>query len=594
MAVMCRIAAAAAVSAAVLTAAALSASAEGSVNLVGSYNDTQGQGFSYYNGDAYRPYLEWSHHTNVEQERTSVIYVYAKKGETIYFGSSANAQDVSSLQAIWGYDTKSEIYNVDKSKFTTDLYGGDNAVGIAVTIPTEKGGMPYDPETATAVNYKVDQTTIDSNATGTVYLFRVDKSTDAGYITSPEEEKAGPNVNGNGSGYTPLSFTAPETGTYAFRFLSPNHQANGPSPSKADENWHDSNTNAVAAFDVTVYSNDGEQKKAQTGRVWSDMLFLNTGSSGNSQDLPGVYSNVYVLTDDGFEYKVDLNGIWTGGFMLYSNNRGFLWDPNDTYTDSIDGSNDPTDDSDNNTYIHNLQSLNHSFYSKADNNVGDLPVVNGGHTYINLVPTVEGVDKSHKVFFNKTENAEMLEAYTLTDELVKTTDITGVELANENSVTYTGSGPYTLDSGDVGLVENSLGAGTEGFGGTFEITIKVEGDRLPPDQMAVKLDFSKYALDKDGKAERGEDGKWELSADENDTQEQANVRMILGSRIDEDHNPDGTYTYSLVWNGLDAYGNVVPPGDYNVVSVHSANGVIHVPLIDVERNDNGIKDTVYE
>ena len=41
MAVMCRIAAAAAVSAAVLTAAALSASAEGSVNIVRSDKDNQ-------------------------------------------------------------------------------------------------------------------------------------------------------------------------------------------------------------------------------------------------------------------------------------------------------------------------------------------------------------------------------------------------------------------------------------------------------------------------------------------------------------------------------------------------------------------------
>ena len=580
MAVMCRIAAAAAVSAAVLTAAALSASAEGSVNLVGSYNDSQE--FSYYNGNAYRPYLEWSYHTNMEQERTSVIYVYAEEGETIYFGSSANAQDVSSLQAIWGYDTEKDTYNVNETEFNDNLndnlYGGDNAVGIAVTIPTEAGGMPYDPETAATAKYQVinEDNTINASS-DTVYLFRVNKDTGTGHIASPAEERNGPNVdNSNNDGYDPLNFTAPVTGTYAFRFLSANHHSDGPSPAKADGNWSSgNNTNAVAAFDVTVYSDNDEQPKAQTGRVWSDMLFLNTGSLGNGTSMPGVYSNMYVLTDDGFEYKVDLNGIWTGGFVLYSNNRGFLWDPNDTYT------NDKTS-------IYNLQSLNHSFYSKSDTNVGDLPIVNGGHTYINLVPTVEGVDKSHKVFFNRTENEKMLEAYTLTHKRVTTTDITGVELAEENGVTYEGSGPYTLNSGDGALANNSLGAGTEGFGGTFEITVSVPEGKLPPDQMAVKLDFSGYALDDDGTAIRDTEGKWQAEHNPNE-QEQANVRMLLGSKIDDSTLGGYEYKYRLVWNGLDAYGNIVPPGDYNIVSVHSANGVIHVPLIDVERNDNGIK-----
>ena len=580
MAVMCRIAAAAAVSAAVLTAAALSASAEGSVNLVGSYNDSQE--FSYYNGNAYRPYLEWSYHTNMEQERTSVIYVYAEAGETIYFGSSANAQDVSSLQAIWGYDTENDTYNVDKTEFDDNLYDSDNAVGIAVTIPTEAGGMPYDPETAATAepNYVVvDNTNSVTDNSNTVYLFRVDKSGNGkGYIASPEKEKSGPNVNGNSSGYDPLSFAAPVTGTYAFRFLSANHHSDGPSPAKADENWSSgNNTNAVAAFDVTVYSDNDGQPKAQTGRVWSDMLFLNTGSFGNGTSMPGVYSNMYVLTDDGFEYKVDLNGIWTGGFVLYSNNRGFLWDPNNTYTNTP-----------NSSTIYNLQSLNHSFYSADGTNVGELPVVNGGQTYINLVPMADGVDKSHKLFFNKTENEEMLVAYTLTDKLVTTDDITGVKLAEENGVTYEGSGPYTLNSGDGALADNSLGAGTEGFGGTFEITVSVPKGKLPPDQMAVKLDFSGYALDEEGRIVRDTDGTWETTESPND-QEQANVRMLLGSKIDDSTLGENEYKYRLVWNGLDAYGNIVPPGDYDIVSVHSANGVIHVPLIDVERNDNGIK-----
>lgn len=559
--------------AAALSAATVTASAEGSVNLVGSYDESSV--FSYYSQNSYRPYLEWSAVTNVEQERTSIIYVYAKEGETIYFGSSDNAQDMSSIQAIWGYDTNTKAYTYTENKFndSTSLYGGNNAVGIAVTIPAEDGGMPFDPETANeeSPSYTVvsdGTTTINDHST--VYLFRVDKkSGGTGYISSPEQEKNGPDVNnGNNDGYKPLSFRAPTTGTYAFRFLSANHSQNtDPSPKKVSEQWALSNNNAVAAFDVTVYNNNNEK---QSGRVWSDMLFLNAGNQHLS-----IYSQVYVLTDDGFEYRVDLNGIEPAGFVLYSNNRGFLWDPNNLYTTNGD------------EYKYNLQSLNHSFYSKSTgtgNNVGDLPVVNGGSTYINLIPTVDGVDKSHKIFFSKADD-EALGAYTLTKKLVTTDDIDVVDDTYTNTISYKGNGPYTLGQNDT-----SLGGGTEGFGGTFTVNAKIDPEKTAPDQMAVELDFSEYELNDEGQIVKNSDGSWKkLSPANSDSGlETANTRILLGSKSNT--NSDGTYTYTMVWNGLDAYGNVVPAGDYNsIISVYSANGVIHLPLIDVESNKNGIK-----
>lgn len=39
-----------------------------------------------------------------------------------------------------------------------------------------------------------------------------------------------------------------------------------------------------------------------------------------------VKSEMYTLTYDGFEYRVDLNGMEPFGFALYSNNRGPLID----------------------------------------------------------------------------------------------------------------------------------------------------------------------------------------------------------------------------------------------------------------------------
>lgn len=62
--------------AASFTAFSSAAFAEGSADLV----DKGG----------YRPYLEWRDRQNFGLQRKSVIYVYAEKGETIYFGSSVS------------------------------------------------------------------------------------------------------------------------------------------------------------------------------------------------------------------------------------------------------------------------------------------------------------------------------------------------------------------------------------------------------------------------------------------------------------------------------------------------------------------------
>ena len=53
--------------------------------------------------DAYRPYLEWR---NREQlggiPSKNVIYVYAKAGETVYFGSSVKSANDKSIKAVVG------------------------------------------------------------------------------------------------------------------------------------------------------------------------------------------------------------------------------------------------------------------------------------------------------------------------------------------------------------------------------------------------------------------------------------------------------------------------------------------------------------
>lgn len=110
--------------AASFTAFSSAAFAEGSNDLV---NNT--------GNDGYRPYLEWSSKEYFGVKRKSVVYVYAKQGETVYFGSSVNSTSTDALRSIVD-DNASTSVNVPET------YAGST---IAVTLPSSADGMPYDP-----------------------------------------------------------------------------------------------------------------------------------------------------------------------------------------------------------------------------------------------------------------------------------------------------------------------------------------------------------------------------------------------------------------------------------------------------------------
>lgn len=73
-----------------------------------------------------RPYLEWSSKEYFGVKRKSVVYVYANKGETIYFGSSVKDTSTGALRSI--VDD-----NASKSVNVPETYAGST---IAVTLPT--------------------------------------------------------------------------------------------------------------------------------------------------------------------------------------------------------------------------------------------------------------------------------------------------------------------------------------------------------------------------------------------------------------------------------------------------------------------------
>lgn len=167
------------------------------------------------NMEAYRPYLEWR---NREQlggiPSKNVIYVYAQEGEKVYFGSSVKSANDKSIKAVVGDNASQTI--------SSNLQGST----IAVTLPTDEKEGVYNPTGDSAAVF-VDGSTISSGQQGykNVYLFKPDLSTQKGLIVNLEQEKNGPRGVNDSSvdqskGYKPMSFVAPVTGTYSFRFLS--------------------------------------------------------------------------------------------------------------------------------------------------------------------------------------------------------------------------------------------------------------------------------------------------------------------------------------------------------------------------------------
>lgn len=573
--------------AASFTAFSSAAFAEGSADLV----DKGG----------YRPYLEWRDRQNFGLQRKSVIYVYAEEGETIYFGSSVWRSSEKALKSVLS----------DNPEKITDEIGHDmTGATVAITLPAEEGGMPYDPTDAEVEiddgvigNFKWRSVLANGNITAGntgIYLTRPD-GTYKGYIKDTSQEEIGPHIDESTTGgYEPMSFTAPVTGTYAFRFLSSDYGEGDPEHIKVDETWltgklpdgtdnyletTKENDATVAAWDITVVDN-GEK---QEGRVWTDTLFLNTGA----HETP-VKSEMYTLTYDGFEYRVNLNGMEPFGFALYSNNRGPLFDLYNMAQPK--GSRPWGENGEVPQSFDYLRSLTHSFYSYTEgNDVGPGPTRtekdgNGNTLYDskgypvkstiinNFDPVDPKRDHTHKLFFNR-PSAEAVSAYTRQKKLVERIgDIIPPEMYP--TVTYDGYGYAAGSEGDTSY-------GTWGIGGAFKINLGDDAnfESNTTDTYRIVLDFSKYALDENNKPII-RNGLWAKREDlTGDTEQRENEKnnIVILVKVLEKANEE------ILWDGQDAYGNNVPVGIYEGVGNTSwETGAAHFPLVDVEYNPNGI------
>ncbi|MEM8639152.1 MAG: hypothetical protein AAGG51_10105 [Cyanobacteria bacterium P01_G01_bin.54] len=164
-----------------------------------------------------------------------------------------------------------------------------------------------------------------------------------GIIFDRTDETAGPVGTANG-GYEPCIFEVDSTnaGTWQVRFTSPDDTRIGPgsnpTPTTAAADWSSNRPNAaeaqddtvpyIAAWEISVTDRVGAVGSPQapsslsdikTGRVYSSYLPLNGGSTSAP-----LQSETYVLTDEGYQYRIDFNGIQPFGFILFSNNNGFV------------------------------------------------------------------------------------------------------------------------------------------------------------------------------------------------------------------------------------------------------------------------------
>lgn len=333
----------------------------------------------------YRPYLEWDpYQQTASLSRVNVLKVYVNAGEQIDFGSSVP-------EAMNGED---------------------------IVVRTPSGA----------------ETIYDVLADGT------------GLIDTYEKEQIGPYPELGG--YIPLSILSEETGFWEFEFHSPvptkkgsngNDSVNPPAAPVSKISIGAEQGRAVAAWDITV-KKDGV---AIPGRTFSNYIAMNLGKNVSDQKvMNGV---IYVLTKDGYQYRVDMNGLDPYGFMFFANNRGLI------------------DSTANTSLYHNAIAVD-----MGNNNLLALR----GNIKLQMpnVPDTE-TDITHYVFFNKP--AEDLPVSMPTSAISPTT---------AQTYRFVGKASGVTDEGAGGAFNTSFDKST-----TYQITIDVNANGMYDEGLDVLL-----------------------------------------------------------------------------------------------------------
>ena len=151
----------------------------------------------------------------------------------------------------------------------------------------------------------------------------INDATATGLIANRAAELAGPQLSGTPTDgrYAPIYYTVPPggTGIYRVEFLA---RANNDASAViiADGPFVQDTTSSILAWDISVINASGTS--FVKGRVYTNVFNLNNGSSGGETN--GFNGLMYVLTKDGYIYRVNNNGNNGLYFTFFVNNNGFL------------------------------------------------------------------------------------------------------------------------------------------------------------------------------------------------------------------------------------------------------------------------------
>ncbi len=233
---------------------------------------------------------------------------------------------------------------------------------------------------ANAIGSGKIQYTRPNGTTGTCAI-----STTVGRIATRAQEVAGPLPLAGG--YSPCIVTvgAGEAGIWQIDFVSPNITAGfGGAALLAANAWPAQGTanGFVTAWDVTVIQGTSTVKP---GRAYTNYFAASMGLNTNNS-FNGIF---YVITRDGYQYKVNANGLDPFRFLFFSNNKG-------VYT-TVD--NKPTYRSFDTTAafvlpagnaVHNpntadttINSTNKLFFNPIDSSLPSSASIAGGTTWLN-------------------------------------------------------------------------------------------------------------------------------------------------------------------------------------------------------------------
>lgn len=237
-------------------------------------------------------------------------------------------------------------------------------------------------------------------------------TTNVGRIANRGQEVLGPDINGTvAGGYIPFVVDVNETGIWEVHFISPagasfndtGVPANGDQGLVSAASWTQGTTATTAvivAWDVTVASGN----TPMPGRVFQNVF--NTYSY-NGDFGSGFYGKFHVLTEDGYPYLVDNNGMQGIAFTFFVNNRGFTTGTNGTGVrtyKSLNSSTNPNvkNPNDDDDPVGPNQNITHKiFYGKPGTDLPASATYKGGTTWLKTQPpsapqavnvTFEGVE----------------------------------------------------------------------------------------------------------------------------------------------------------------------------------------------------------